>query len=56
MLLFLLATGFVYWLTKWKFLKFIIAVILILWLSQIIFIISNIIGVAPELMKLLGGI
>lgn len=55
MLLFLLATGFVYWLTKWKFLKFIMAVILILWLAHISFIIGTIIGVAPELMNLLGG-
>ena len=56
MLLFLLVTGFVYWLTKWKFLKFIMAVILILWLAQISFIIGTFIGVAPDLMNLLGGI
>ena len=56
MLLFLLATGFVYWITKWKFVKILMCVVIVMWLAQIAFCVGTIIGVAPDLMNLLGGI
>lgn len=56
MLLFLLVTGFVYWITKWRFVKILMCVVIVMWLAQITFCVGTIIGVGPELMKLLGGI
>ena len=56
MLLFLLAIGLVYWITKWKFVKILACVVIVMWLAQIAFCVGTIIGVAPELMNLLGGI
>ena len=50
MLLFLLATGFVYWITKWKFAKILMCVVIVMWLTQIAFCVGTIIGVAPDLM------
>lgn len=55
MLLFLLATGLVYWITKWRFAKILACVVIVMWLAQIAFCVGTIIGVAPDLMKLLGG-
>ena len=55
MLLFLLATGLVYWITKWKFAKVLMCVVIVMWLTQIAFCVSTFIGVAPELMNMLGG-
>lgn len=51
MILFLLATGFVYWITKWKFIKIVMCVLLIIWLAEIAFCIGTLIGVAPTLMN-----
>ena len=56
MLLFLLAIGLVYWTTKWKFAKILMCVVIVMWLAQIAFCVGTIIGVVPDLMKLLGGI
>ena len=56
MLLFLLATGLVYWITKWKNTKILMCVVIVMWLAQIAFCVGTIIGVAPDLMNLLGGI
>ena len=56
MLLFLLATGLVYWITKWRFDKILMRVVLVMWLTQIAFCVGTIIGVVPDLMNLLGGI
>ena len=56
MLLFLLATGLVYWITKWRFAKTLMCVVLVMWLTQIAFVVGTIIGVAPDLINLLGGI
>ena len=56
MLLFLLATGLVYWITKWRFAKILMCVVLVMWLAQITFCVGTIIGVAPDLINLLGGI
>ena len=56
MLLFLLATGLVYWITKWKFVKILACVVIVMWLTQIAFCVGTIIGVAPDLINLLGGI
>ena len=56
MLLFLLATGLVYWITKWRFAKILMCVVLVMWLAQITFRVGTIIGVAPDLINLLGGI
>ena len=52
MLLFLLATGFVYWITKWRFAKTLMCVVLVMWLVQIAFCVGTIIGVAPNLMNI----
>ena len=54
MLLFLLATGLVYWITKWRFAKILMCVVLVMWLAQIAFCVGTIIGVVPDLMKIVG--
>ena len=56
MLLFLLATGLVYWITKWRFAKILMCVVIVMWLVQIAFVVGTVIGVEPDLMNLLGGI
>ena len=56
MLLFLLATGLVYWITKWRFAKTLMCVVIVMWLTQIAFCVGTFIGLAPDLMKILGGI
>ena len=55
MFLFLLAIGLVYWITKWKFAKILMCVVMVMWSAQIAFCVGTIIGVAPDLMDLLGG-
>lgn len=49
MILFLLSTGFVYWITKWKFIKILMCVVLLIWLAEIAFFIGTLIGVIPHL-------
>ena len=56
MLLFLLFTGFVYWITKWRFGKILMCVVLVMCLAQIAFCVGTIIGVVPDFMNLLGGL
>ena len=56
MLLFLLAIGLVYWITKWRFAKILMCVVIVMWLTQIAFCVGTIIGVAPDLINLLGGL
>ena len=56
MLLFLLVIAFVYWITKWKFVKILACVVIVMWLTQIAFCVGTIIGVAPDLINLLGGL
>lgn len=52
MLLFLLATGFVYWVTKWRFIKILMCVVLVMWLAEIAFCVGTFIGLAPYLMNM----
>ena len=52
MLLFLLATGLVYWITKWKFAKLLMCVVIVMWLTQIAFCVGTFIGLLPDLMNM----
>lgn len=52
MFLFLLATGFVYWITKWRFVKILMGVVLVIWLAEIAFCVGTFIGLAPDLMNM----
>ena len=54
MLVSLLVIGLLYLLTKWRFLKIVMSVILVAWLAEIAFCIGALISAGPTLMNMLS--